>query len=365
MAIPDLSSSPWDSNPSTYPPFPEDVHTAPLVTVSLGKLEAEDTDEHGSLLAACKALGFFYLDMRGCTNGETLLQDADAMFGLMGDFFALPGAEKEKYDFSAREVYYGYKGVGAEVIDKNGTRDRNELYNACPPISKDDILSLSPPLPAPSLITDNRAALARYMASNNTVLTTLFDSLTIALALPPGTLTALHRVAASSGCHARFIRAPPQPPHDRRTALAEHTDFGSLTVLFNRVGGLQVQLPGSVAWVYVRPRPGHAIVNLGDAMVKFTGGLLRSNLHRVVAPSGAQADAVRYSLVYFCRPEHEVRLRRLTGGLLGEKASGEDGDEEASTSREWIHRRHMGRKVKFFKGPETWENTKGTEGVRV
>ena len=34
---------------------------------------------------------------------------------------------------------------------------------------------------------------------------------------------------------------------------------------------------------------GHAIVNLGDAMVNFTNGLLRSNIHRVVSPPGEQA----------------------------------------------------------------------------
>ena len=33
---------------------------------------------------------------------------------------------------------------------------------------------------------------------------------------------------------------------------------------------------------YEQPIPGHAICNIGDAMTIFSGGILRSNLHRVV-----------------------------------------------------------------------------------
>lgn len=49
-------------------------------------------------------------------------------------------------------------------------------------------------------------------------------------------------------------------------------------------------------------------------MVKFSAGILRSNLHRVVTPPGEQARHTRYSLVYFSRPEHEVVMKRASGG---------------------------------------------------
>lgn len=114
----------------------------------------------------------------------------------------------------------------------------------------------------------------------------------------------MHKIDGRSGDQIRFVKAPPQPKEDRRTALGEHTDFGSVTVLFNRLGGLQVLPPGRDAqWCYVKPLDGHAIINLGDAMVKFTNGLLRSNIHRVSAPPGDQAEYNRFSLVYFNRPE--------------------------------------------------------------
>jgi isopenicillin N synthase-like dioxygenase len=111
------------------PPFPEDVPAAPLVTIQLRKLLQYDKAEHAALFEAAKSLGFFYIDMRGCPEGEDILKQADSMFELASDFFSLPEEEKRRYDFAAQGKYFGYKGVGKEVIDGKGTRDRNEIYN--------------------------------------------------------------------------------------------------------------------------------------------------------------------------------------------------------------------------------------------
>lgn len=120
-------------------------------------------------------------------------------------------------------------------------------------------------------------------------------------------------------------------------------------------------LPNTPDWVYVRPMRNCAIINLGDAMVKFSAGILRSNLHRVVAPPGLQESLVRYSLVYFSRPEYEVRMERVKGGLVDDVAGDDEEEGAGESTREWLKRRHQGRKVHFFKGAESWEGAKGTE----
>jgi isopenicillin N synthase-like dioxygenase len=111
------------------PPFPDNILTAPLVTISLNKLVDNSQDEHARLFEAARSLGFFYLDMHSSPAGERLLQEANNMFALMEDFFGLPLEEKQKYDFAAQKKYYGYKGMGREVVDGKGTKDRNEIYN--------------------------------------------------------------------------------------------------------------------------------------------------------------------------------------------------------------------------------------------
>ena len=140
----------------------------------------------------------------------------------------------------------------------------------------------------------------------------------------------------------RLVKASPQPPSDRKITLGKHTDFGSITILFNRLGGLQILPPPSLVpdkqepqWTYVRPLSGHCIVNLGDAMVKFTNGLLRSNIHRVISPPGEQAKETRYSLVYFSRPEDDVILKRLNGGDIIPTLK-ENEKEEEMNSKDWI-----------------------------
>jgi isopenicillin N synthase-like dioxygenase len=127
----DLTKSSTTARDSStlFPPFPDNIATAPLVTISLSKLVTNSEDEHARLFDAARSLGFFYLDMRGSPAGERLLREANDMFALMEDFFSLPLEEKQKYNFAAQKMYYGYKGIGKEVVDGKGTRDRNEIYN--------------------------------------------------------------------------------------------------------------------------------------------------------------------------------------------------------------------------------------------
>jgi isopenicillin N synthase-like dioxygenase len=251
------------------------------------------------------------------------------------------------------------------------------------------MLSLSSPLPSPLILNPHRPIVTSFIHHSHSLVTLILDILNDRLGLARGTLTSLHRLDAISGDQVRFIKAPPQPKDDKRIALGEHTDFGSVTVLFNRIGGLQVRLPKdmqpeigslhlndslqeqygkngdpqSCQWAYVRPLPGHAIVNLGDALVKFTAGILRSNVHRVVPPPGEQANLTRYSLVYFARPEDDVILKPLRGCAMIDKAlelKGEEaGEDNGITSKEWILRRALGRR-----GVGSWEKSTGTESAR-
>ncbi len=230
-------------------------------------------------------------------------------------------------------------------------------------VSKDDIFELTDALPAPEVLSSKRPLFKSFMSSAHAIVTLVLELLNDHLQLPPDTLQNMHRLKGNSGDQVRFVKTPPQPIDDRRTALGEHTDFGSVTVLFNRLGGLQVLPPGREAeWCYVKPLPGHAIVNLGDAMVKFTNGRLRSNIHRVVSPPGEQANYTRYSLVYFNRPENEVKLKRLEGSEMIPPL--EDGVvEEDINSKDWIIRRALGPRKMLGKDAAEYDKIRGTESI--
>lgn len=62
------------------------------------------------------------------------------------------------------------------------------------------------------------------------------------LILLPGTLQSLHNLHEPSGGQISFTKSPPQPPLKLRTAMGKHTDFSSLIIFFNCLGGLQILL---------------------------------------------------------------------------------------------------------------------------
>lgn len=118
------------------PPFPDDVSTAPLLRLSSAKLLAGDPNECERLFKASTDIGFFYLDLSDTEAGSSLLSDADTLFQVGEELFQLSVNEKKQYDFSGQSSYFGYKGQGVTVVDKQGTLDRNEFYNVslCQPI---------------------------------------------------------------------------------------------------------------------------------------------------------------------------------------------------------------------------------------
>lgn len=205
------------------------------------------------------------------------------------------------------------------------------------------------------MVMGNTPLFANYINHCRQVIDLLLEELNAHLQLPPGTLANMHRLSAPSGDHIRFTRNPPQKFDETVAKRGEHTDFGSLTILFNWLGGLQIRHPETDEWVYVRPIPGSPVINLGDAMVTFTAGILRSNIHRVVPPPGEQATLARSSLVYFTRPEDDVIMRRLKGGIIDQQPEGPKSEE--MTAQEWWMKRGTGKLPGIFtkKGFEPFE----------
>lgn len=178
------------------------------------------------------------------------------------------------------------------------------------------------------------------------------------LGLPPDGFEKYHRINKESGDHVRLTHGPPRASSDLpEIQTPSHTDFGSITILFNWLGGLQVWSdpsrgsyenivdPDSTAgkdgapdrsrWLWVQPPPpNHAIVNLGDAAVKWTGGVFCSGRHRVIPAPGDQGKFDRYSVVYFVRPEDQAILTKLEAPGIPKTEPGTE--EKAMTAKDWI-----------------------------
>ena len=112
------------------------------------------------------------------------------------------------------------------------------------------------------------------------------------------------------------------PPGDTDSWSGEHTDYGLITLLAqDRHGGLQVRTRGS--WVDVPADPYVFVVNIGDMLEKMTGGLYRSNPHRVRNLSGRD----RLSFPLFVDPSWDARVTPLPAAAFsGATRAGLDDD---------------------------------------
>ncbi|KAJ7116875.1 Clavaminate synthase-like protein [Mycena epipterygia] len=341
---------------STFPLFPDNIPTHPLLVIDYERIKAGDTEEIKRLWTAGTKLGFWYLKNHGVD------EQVDGMFDMAAETMALPLEEKMKYEQGDDGMSFGYKAAGANVVDASGKVDTVEFLN----VAKDDALAWPAQARHSYTSTVNVRMestivpfVEKSLAVNNTLLNVFNDK----LGLPKGTLLKLHPREEYSGSETRSTFSPPIV---NRQVISAHTDYGSLSFLHNRLGGLQVFVPGAETWQYVKPIPGHAICNLGDAMVIFSGGILRSNLHRVVNPPGEQATLYRYSLVYFMRPANSVVLRALADEspmIAAAVANATDPKkfDPGVTSLEWFTRRVKNLRLKNRTGPETWMASQGTE----
>ena len=208
---------------------------------------------------------------------------------------------------------------------ENGAPDRCEFYA----LAQDDILSRTSPPPHPDPIESESSILSSFLRHAHTIIARILSTLDEGLGLQPGTLVSLVNQERSSGTILRMIKYAPQPLSDRRSSLLQHTDLGAITFLCSALGGLQVLTPGSdpndeTAWRYIRPAPNCAIINIGDALVEWSGGILRSNMHRVTYAPGPQGDHTRYSVAYLVRGNKSVSMKRLQSERIPSAA--EDGE---------------------------------------
>lgn len=67
----------------------------------------------------------------------------------------------------------------------------------------------------------------------------------------------------------------------------------------------------------------------------------------------------------FCGTEHEVVSGRLKGGLVDEEGAGRREEGKEVSSKDWLARRHLSRKIGYYNGPEDWEKSRGTEQLRA
>lgn len=148
----------------------------------------------------------------------------------------------------------------------------------------------------------------------------LIAALAIGLGVSDSSLTSLHSLAENEF---RILHYPAVPASTLKdgtaTRIAEHTDFGTITMLFqDSIGGLQVEDQTQLGTFHdvESSAPTDIILNIGDSLQRLTNDTFRAACHRVTYPPTVQADGdeivpERFSIAYFAKPNRNASLLPL------------------------------------------------------
>ncbi|KAG2449269.1 hypothetical protein HYH02_005426 [Chlamydomonas schloesseri] len=299
------------------------VKDVPIIDMS-----APEDVAAAAVRAAAAGSGFFYV------TGHGVSQDlVDEAFTQQRALFGLP--LEAKMALLQDDNNRGYTPFREETLDparqkhgdtKEGFYFGREVAADSPEASKP--LHGPNQWPDPVLLPEYRRVTWRYYTELNGLGMRLLRLLALSLGLPADhftpmfsqplvTLRPLHYAAEVSDPGAGVFGA------------GAHTDYGMLTILAtDDVPGLQIWLPDGSGcggadqgqgqggaqggaqggrWHDVAPVSGAFIINLGDMLERWTNGLYRSTLHRVINTTGRE----RYSIAFFFEPNFDTVVEVL------------------------------------------------------
>ncbi|XP_021962435.1 UPF0676 protein C1494.01 [Folsomia candida] len=267
---------------------------------------------------AMSGIGFCYLVNHGIETAKV-----DHVYDVSRKFFAKPIQYKRKYlKVNPPENFHGYTEPGAELLneaEKNSTELREvwDMWGWWGP-NKSWEEACPDPVESPGF-TEAFEALRPEM---DNVSKKLFKLLALYLQLDDEDFfIKRHRnlgdlsIPCQTQMRSMFydVVSPDAKLPPGAIRCGEHSDWGSITLLFqDSVGGLEVQnVLGE--WVQATPIPDSIILNSGQLMELWTGGRLHAALHRVKIPESADSSGKlfqqpRQSFIYFVNPDGPERV---------------------------------------------------------
>ncbi|MBL7252413.1 isopenicillin N synthase family dioxygenase [Alloalcanivorax sp. C16-2] len=252
---------------------------------------------------AARDVGFMCLVGHGLPEARLT-----TLFQAQRDFFALPDAVKAEaaFAYDDTDANTGYVAVGKERLDVKRAPDLKESFQIREPGLYGHVNRW------PSGQAAFRATVEDFFAAVSDLSMQVLEAFELGLGTEPGYFRDRHRTHSQI---LRLLHYPPLPPAfeaERGQARAGgHTDYGSVTLLFqDDIGGLEVR-DGAGKWVPVDPVPGGVVINTGDIMARWTNDVYRSTLHRVRLPEHAGGGRARYSVAFFNDPDNDAEIRVL------------------------------------------------------
>ncbi|KAF9883638.1 hypothetical protein FE257_003110 [Aspergillus nanangensis] len=243
-------------------------------------------------------------------------------------FFNLPLGQKMKashpelasphrgYSFVGQEKISGISGFADGFAPHDDLIDVKETLDCGNPVDRE----YPNRWPDADDLPKFQGVMENAFHSYHGLLLQVLQSLATSLDLPPEYFSGLH---SEMHHEMRLLHYPSGTVGDFKngnTRIADHTDFGSVTLLAqDSIGGLEARVRGTANPTYaaVESHPTELLVILGDCFQRWTGDKLRAVAHRVSMPFETDINdntAVlpeRFSVAFFGKPDREVRVGNI------------------------------------------------------
>lgn len=302
----------------------------PIIDVS--RMTTETAKE---VVHAATTYGFLYVQPAGTGLTPSIV---DRQFTLSKEFFARPSTEKAVYHIDTTNR--GWGGISNENLDPTGGRrsDFKEVFNFGE-FDNNGHLDQNLP-PTLELATDD---IRTFQSLCEKICHRIVDLIGMGLEVEESSFFS-NRHTKPSASTMRYLYYPALPEDDEwddtiDVRAGAHSDYGSLTLLFQRVGqpGLEIRTAADDSWAPVAVVPeGYdhdsngmppIVVNVADLMTYWTNGLLKSTVHRVIFPKGGRQGEDRYSMVFFCHPGNDTELVPVPSQIVRAKGEMADGTQ--------------------------------------
>ncbi|KAG9247281.1 hypothetical protein BJ878DRAFT_493437 [Calycina marina] len=280
-----------------------------------------------AILTGFQTAGFIYL-----TNHPISPSTLSTVFSTSAKFFTRPTSQKHALAWTTPRANRGYTATGREKTTTLTSKEEVEKLRGAAPDLKESFEigregAEGMPNNWPSDDDNDAVIFKDIMLNFHDECKTLHIEVMRAIAVGMGLSEAYFDSYTDVGDNTlRLLHYPPAAKDMFKNKLqvraGEHTDYGSITLLFqdNR-GGLQVKSPNGT-FIDATPISGTVVINAGDLLARWSNDSIKSTLHRVVEPPAStegNTHPARYSVAYFCNPNFDSQIEAIEGTYGGDK----------------------------------------------
>ncbi|XP_060932886.1 uncharacterized protein si:dkey-10o6.2 [Limanda limanda] len=256
------------------------------------------------LKAAFTDVGFVFLRNTGITDEEV-----QRVMRVSRDFFLQPDEVKRPFSRKtfANNPNHGWVSLEAERLNPRRPGDLKEAFNTA---------SLHPDIKWPDAVTDFQEIKTSFFQRCKELSLRVMRVMAHGLGLDQEVFLGAHSLIGTdeNGTTLRSLYYPPvnsEKAKEGQLRCGEHSDYGTITLLFQSSEGLQVR-KRSGEFICAPCVPGAVLVNIADLMQRWTSDQFVSVLHRVLLPPAGDSST-RQSLAFFVQPDDEAVISCCDG----------------------------------------------------